>query len=125
MLLEKSKINKDACGNCKHLKASESVLEQYGVNNVFQLEDIKDKISKTNIERYGCENPFAAESIKNKLYQTNIEKYGVKYPQQNSSVREKTKKNLEAKIGKDLNIQLSISHEKEYAVAFVIIEKLS
>ena len=38
---------------------------------------------------------------------------------------EKTKKNLEAKIGKDLNIQLSISHEKEYAVAFVIIEKLS
>lgn len=109
---KKSKINKDACGNCKHLKASESVLEQYGVNNVFQLEDIKDKISKTNIERYGCENPFAAESIKNKLYQTNIEKYGVKYPQQNSSVREKTKKTCIEKYGVDTTLYNSIYHLK-------------
>ena len=37
---------------------------------------------------------------------------------------EKTKKAVENRTGKDFSIHLSISHEKEYAVAFVIIEKL-
>lgn len=34
-------------------------------------------------------------------------------------------KKIKDRIGKNFNIQLSISHEKEYAVAFVIIEILS
>lgn len=39
------------------------------------------------------------------------------------SFNDKTKKILDNRIGNKYNIQLSISHEKEYAVAFVLIEK--
>ncbi len=37
---------------------------------------------------------------------------------------EETLKILKAKVGEKFNVQLSISHEKDYAVAFVIIESL-
>lgn len=37
---------------------------------------------------------------------------------------EETLKILKAKAGEKFNVQLSISHEKDYAVAFVIIESL-
>lgn len=36
---------------------------------------------------------------------------------------EETKKILDSRLGNNYNIQLSMSHEKEYAVAFVVIEK--
>lgn len=38
---------------------------------------------------------------------------------------EETKSILNKRLGQNYNIQVSISHEKEYAVAFVIIEILS
>lgn len=64
-------INKDACTECNNLyKIKEINRILYGVNNVFQLESIKDKIKETNIKRYGYEhhysNPDYAEKYLNK-----------------------------------------------------------
>lgn len=77
-LSESGELAKDACGNCKNIKASEIFERKYGVKNPFELDHIKSKIKKTNKSRYGTENPFSSEEIKNKIAETNIKKYGVK-----------------------------------------------
>lgn len=55
------------------INTKKAILNKFGVDNVFKLESIKNKIKKTNIERYGTENPMQCEEIKNKShhYQTN------------------------------------------------------
>lgn len=45
-------------------KRNKTVLEKYGVNNVFQNDSIKDIIKKTMIDRYGVENPINIPGMK-------------------------------------------------------------
>jgi hypothetical protein len=52
------------------------VVEKYGVENVSQLEWVKDKKKSTTLHHYGVENPFQSEEIKTKIKETNLEKYG-------------------------------------------------
>lgn len=104
------------CSNtvCVNEKRKLSLNKKYGVDNVFQLEEIKNKIKETNIEKYGfdnphknseiikkCEitnikkyghkNPFGNEIIKQKIKETNLEKYGFEYVQQNKEIHQKSK----------------------------------
>jgi len=65
MKLEKTKI-----------KLKESVKQIYGVENVFQSIDIKEKIKLINLEKYGVDNPSKCEEIKNKVKKSNMIKYG-------------------------------------------------
>lgn len=58
----------------KHTK--DTNLKKYGVENVFQSEQIKEKIKQINIEKYGTENPMQNEQIKNKSMETQKERYG-------------------------------------------------
>ena len=64
-ILQKEKI---LCYKCTRKQAAETAkqrnLEKYGVENVFQLSSIKEKIKKTNIEKYGVE--FSSQSRNNK-----------------------------------------------------------
>lgn len=50
---------------------------RYGVDNVFQSEEIKNKIKKTMAERYGVEHPSYSKEFLEKKKKNNIEKYGV------------------------------------------------
>jgi len=104
------------CNNkeCINEKRKLSLNEKYGVDNVFQLNEIKDKIKETNLEKYGsdnphknieiikkCEitnikkyghkNPFGNEVIKQKIKETNLKKYGFEYVQQNKEIHQKSK----------------------------------
>lgn len=88
------------------------MLEKYGVENAFQIPEIKEKIKQTNIEKYGFPYSKMSEKVKEterynnlekygfesilqipeireKIKQTNIEKYGVPFPLQNKEVRAK------------------------------------
>lgn len=65
-------------GTVAYNKRNETVKKIYGVNNVFQNDTIKAKISKTNLEKYGSENPFSSDTIKAKILETNLSKYGVR-----------------------------------------------
>jgi very-short-patch-repair endonuclease len=40
-----------------YIKRNETVKAKYGVDNVFQLEETKDKIKSTMLDKYGVENP--------------------------------------------------------------------
>ena len=63
--------------------------KKYGVDHMFQSEEIKDKIKKTNIEKYGHEYPSQSDVVKEKTRKTNTKKYGFKGPLSNPILREK------------------------------------
>lgn len=41
-----------------------------------QLNHIQEKVKKTNISRYNCENVYQNDEIKNKIKNTFLKKYG-------------------------------------------------
>ena len=45
---------------------------KYGVDNVFRIEHVKDKIKKTILEKYGVDNPSKSLEIQNKKLETMI-----------------------------------------------------
>lgn len=71
-------IDKDCCSECQPKKYREVCQVKYGVDNVFQLENIKDKTKQTNVEKYGVEYATQNKEIKNKIENTCLDKYGVK-----------------------------------------------
>ena len=80
-------------------KKRQSSLERYGTENVFQNEEVKEKQKQTCIERYGVENVFQSEDIKKKSKDTCIEKYGTEYACQNDDVKKRIVKTSIQKYG--------------------------
>ena len=68
------------CGDkiCELKKREDTCTKKYGkgIINVFQAEEVKEKIKNTNLEHHGCEYPMQNEEIRNKEIQTLREKYG-------------------------------------------------
>jgi hypothetical protein len=63
-------------GICSRNKFKQTNLQKYGVENVFQNEEIKDKIKKVILKKYGVENPNQLDETKKKSKKTKLEKYG-------------------------------------------------
>jgi hypothetical protein len=61
--------------------------EKYGVDNIFQLKEIKEKINQTCIDKYG-DHPKRTKEVQEKWKATCLEKYGG-HPNQNSEVQAK------------------------------------
>jgi hypothetical protein len=89
-----SNTEKFYCSNkeCINKKRKIALQKKYGVDNVFQLEEVKNKIKITNLDLYGVENPHQNEEIKNKAENTNLERYGVKNPFQSEEIKLKIRK---------------------------------
>ena len=49
----------------------ETNLQKYGVENVFQLDEIKEKSKITNLKNYGVDNPNKTRSVRIKIEETN------------------------------------------------------
>lgn len=64
--------------------SKEAVKEKFGVDNVFQLESIKEKSKETKLEKYGDENYNNSK----KMYATNIENRGENYINDIIKIRE-------------------------------------
>jgi hypothetical protein len=98
---------------CRNCKLKKNNIEKYGVDNVFQLDSVKDKIKKTTLDRYGVDNVSKLEYIKNKKIETNIEKYGVEhYMKKKESIDTIRKNNIE-KYGVDNVSKLDWVHNKK------------
>jgi very-short-patch-repair endonuclease len=110
---------------CSLNKCKRRLQEKYGVDNVFQLDEIKDKAKKTLNNIYGVDHPMHSEEIKKKLIKTNIERYGVKYAIMNEQVNIKKEEtnikkynyktpllnnNIKIKIKKTLNNIYGVDH---------------
>lgn len=100
-LLSFNNGDKYLCKKCSHLKTEATIFCKFGVKNIFELNETKEKIKKTNIEKYGVEYPLQNKNIMNKLKKSNINKYGYENVFQNEQIKEKSKiTNLE-KYGKE------------------------
>ena len=122
------------CGDkfCKHKKLEDTCTKKYGegIINVFQAEEVKNKIKDTNLERYGCmcvlqseeirnkgiqtlkekynediTNVFQATEVKEKIKQTNLKNWGVEYATQSEEIKEKTRNTNNEKYGADYYTQ--------------------
>lgn len=89
-----------------------TVKERYGVDNVFQMESVKEQTKITNLKNLGVEYPQQSKEIMDKSNATNLIKYGVKRPSQNKDVNKKytesCKKTLIDKFNSDkIRIQIT------------------
>lgn len=66
-----------------------TVVTKYGVKNVFQSLDVKNKIKQTNTSKYGVCNPMQSEAIRERYKASCRESLGTDWPMQNSSVLKK------------------------------------
>ena len=100
-------IDKYSCSKkeCASKKIKDVNQSRYGVDNVFQLESIKDKIKESLIEKYGVEHPMYSDEVKDKMKNTNIERYGVDNYTKTSEYHEKTKKTNLEKYGVEFPLQ--------------------
>ena len=83
------------CENCSKengkIKIKETNLTKFGVENVMNNNEIKEKQKNTILEKYGVEHNSQSEIIKNKKRDKSIEKYGVEYVLQSKEIRDKIK----------------------------------
>ena len=83
------------CNACsvgkKGIKARNTMLLKYGVTNVSQLQEIKNKKKETTIKNYGVEHNSQCQEIKNKKIQTSLKNNGVEHPQQSNLIKNKSK----------------------------------
>lgn len=94
------------CKTCKPDKIKETFQEKYGVDNVFQREETKEKSKKSNLEKRGVEYPQQSEEVVKKTQATNMEKYGVAYYFNKPEVYEKIRDVCTEKYGKPFPLQV-------------------
>lgn len=85
-LIKNNYIDNYLCIKCKRKK---NLLEKYGVENIFQLEKIKEKIKEINKKKRNVEYVSQSEEIKEKIKKKSIEKYGVDHHLKSNIVKEK------------------------------------
>ncbi len=66
------------CGCLSNKLRQETNLKKYGVKNVSQSKEIREKTEKTCLKKYGKKSPLQSEKILNKVKATNLKKYGQK-----------------------------------------------
>lgn len=94
-----NKGEKDCCVHCKGNKIKQTVLQQYGVNNVMKIPKVKEKHEKTCLQKYGVKSPLENSEIYNRTKETLIEKYGVDNCGKISEVIKKRKKTMKERYG--------------------------
>lgn len=72
-------------------KIKENNIKKYGVENISQLDEVKEKKKRSAQEKYGVDNISKADEIKEKKIKKSLEKFGVKYVLQNESIKNRIK----------------------------------
>lgn len=78
-------------------KGKKTKLEKYGDENYTN----REKAMQTCIDNYGVDNPFKSEIVKDRIRQTNLERYGVENVTQNLEIRNKQHQTMLDRFGKD------------------------
>lgn len=79
------------------IKHVNTIKDKYGVENISQIQRVKDIKAKKSFEKFGTKSPMQNTEVRQKLKSNNIKKYGVPYATQNPEIAKKisdTKKKL-------------------------------
>jgi len=103
------------CSVCRRINASENYksvcLKKYGVENVSQLNSVKEKKKKIFEEKYGG-FLMGSPSLRSQIEKTNEEKYGDRVASKSKIVKDKIKSTCKEKYGKDCFFQTDNFKEK-------------
>ena len=75
--------------SCTNKKREDTCMKKYGVKNVVQLQEVKNKMQDTNLGRYGSKSPLGSKEIQDKIKQTMLNNYGVEHALQNRELLNK------------------------------------
>ena len=98
-LSKRQRSDTDVCSNCRGHKARMTTLLKYGVENISQLPEIKEKKREKSIEKFGTNCVLQSDIIKERIKNTVKEKYGTEYVSQAECVKEKAKQTSLLKYG--------------------------
>jgi len=101
-----------ACKSCFSKKYKETCLKKWGVENISQLDNIKDKKRETILNKWGVDHFSQTEEYREKIKKTSNEKWGVDHFSQTEEYREKIKKTSLNRWGVDSHFKSDIIKEK-------------
>lgn len=78
-----------ACNNCQKFKHLNTIKKKYGVDNMSQIDFVKEKKRQKSLERYGTDYSLQAKEVRELAKRTMFEKYGVYYPLQSDEIMSK------------------------------------
>ena len=91
-----------ACSpKCGKNKSVMTILKEFGVEYINQVDEIKKKKKETSLINWGVDNPSKSDIIKERIITTNIDKLGVKWTFQSEEVKKKSKETLISRFGVD------------------------
>jgi hypothetical protein len=107
-------VNKVSCSSivCSNQKIKDVCQKKWGVDNPFQVDNIKLKIKGTLNEKYGVEHPMFLDSTKDKIKETCLSRYGVENYNKTSEFQEKVKKTNLQKYGVEHESKTAEGQEK-------------
>lgn len=73
-------------------KVKQTIIKRYGVENVSQLDSVKEKKKQTLQKNYGVDSPLQSKEIYQRAIATNRKMYGTDYYTQNIEVKRKMRK---------------------------------
>lgn len=82
-------------------KIQKTFLDKYGETSALKNPEVRAKIEQTCMEKYGVTSIGLAEEVKKKREETCMEKYGAKYSLGSQEVKDKAKETLLDKYGVD------------------------
>ena len=100
------------------LRTKEEVFKKFGVENVYQLKEIKEKLKQTWIKNYGVDNPAKSDIIQAKIIKTSNMKYGTNHPLASNEIQEKRKNTCFKNLGVEYPMQNKTSFEKQQMSGF-------
>ena len=78
-----------------------NMVEKYGVDTSFKIQEVKEQIIEKNIANFGVDNPFKSKDVQDKIRSTFKEKYGDEVPSKTELFKEKYRKTCNEKYGFD------------------------
>lgn len=93
-------------------KKRETCLEHYGVESPLQSDIVKEKVKNTCLEVYGTESPMQNEEVKNRGKRTNLERYGTENVFASEEIKRQIKTKLMNEHGVEYSSQIPESREK-------------
>ena len=102
------------CGNniCKYKIQSKHLQEKYGYENVFQRDDVKEKIKNTMKVKYGVEHALQSTEIKQKQEETCIKRFGTNNVFTSDYGKKKIKQTIIRKYGVDHQMKSQLVKDK-------------
>lgn len=90
----------------------EQIMDKYGVDNVSQADEVKERKKQTTLRNYGVENPMQSKVVQEQVKATNRQRYGVDTVLVQPEIQERARAATRAKYGVDYPWQSPIVRKK-------------